>query len=170
MSAINNDDLKQLVESLDIDDDMSSEGVDVGKAKKEDKKDKADTISVQDREEIELDRQVIDTTSFKTVTEQKDGIDLNDTYEDTVQKLIENYDDDRQELTKHIKLMSKAVNQTQGKAVRVFYETLANLLRTRSESNATLIKLLENIGRRMDKTGSGIGDIADMIDGDGEEE
>lgn len=149
------------MDSLDI-----NELDDIHESEVRDEAQNESAIHIQNREEIEVDHQVITTKSFKKRAEEDDDINLNQTFESTVQKLIENYDDDREELTKNIKLMSKEIGKTGGKAVRIYYETLANLLRTRSESNATLIKLIENIGRRMDKAGSGLGDIADMIDED----
>jgi hypothetical protein len=91
-----------------------------------------------------------------------DEVNISGMYNDAVQKLMNNHDSDRQELTDFIDGLKTKINDSEV-PIRIYYETLANLIRTKTETSATLIKLLENLGRRLEKEPASSDALSDLL-------
>jgi len=84
------------------------------------------------------------------------GIDLGGLYDQSIQELLLNYRKDRQDLDSYINFIYGKLNHD-GPS-RIFFEAIAMSLRTKSEANTNLIKLIDNIGRRIEKQ-TGVEDL-----------
>jgi hypothetical protein len=79
---------------------------------------------------------------------------LKDLYHDSLLELRDNYRSDRQELNDYITMLYEKVNTSGPKGPsRVLFEALGAAFRTKSESNSNLVKLIDNVGKKLDKTG-----------------
>jgi len=97
-------------------------------------------------------------------TEDKIEIDLQDLYNNSLHELRDNYRCDRKEIDKFIKLLYEKLKKDQPS--RVIFEALSTAFRTKSEANSNLVKLIENVGKKLDKKNdsSSIDDIdLDML-------
>ena len=92
-------------------------------------------------------------------------IDLNNLYSDSLQELLTNYRKDRGDIDKLINHLWERLNNNEPS--RVFFETLAISLRTKSEANANLVKLLDSVSKRIDNTSGGVDglDLEGLLDG-----
>lgn len=89
-------------------------------------------------------------------------IDLSNLYSNSLNELLVNYRKDRQDIDKLITFIWEKLSTEQP---RVLFETLAISLRTKSEANANLVKLLDNISKKLDKPASIDGlDLEGLLD------
>lgn len=89
-------------------------------------------------------------------------VDLNNIYSDSLQELINNYRKDRNDVDKLIAYLWDKLNKSD--TSRIFLETLAVSLRTKSEANTNLIKLIDLVGRKIDKSSGVDGlDLGDLL-------
>ena len=79
-------------------------------------------------------------------------INLDQVYNESVTELLTNYRQDRTDITTLISLLYDKIN-TASNPSRVYFEALAGSLRTRSESNTNLLKLLDSINKRSNNNG-----------------
>ena len=120
---------------------------------------------------IETETEIADYNCVSVPAHQPDPtptegpkVDLSNLYSNSLHELLINYRKDRQDLDQFISYLWGKLN---GQEVsRVFFESLAVSLRTKSEANANLVKLIDNIGKKLDKT-SGVEDLnlEDLLDG-----
>jgi hypothetical protein len=97
-------------------------------------------------------------------SEDGSTLNLNAVYDESVLELLANYRQDRADIDSFMNLLYERINNNSN-ASRVFYETLAMSLRTRSEANNNLLKLIDNINKRSDKSGSNF-NLEDLLGDD----
>lgn len=132
------------------------------------------TTEIETQTEVETSNEIISVNDQDVVVSEHESdssppddpkADWPNLYSNSLHELLTNYRKDRQDLDKFIAyLWSKLGNQ---EVSRVFFESLAVSLRTKSEANANLVKLIDNIGKRLEKSSGGIEDLnlEDLLDG-----
>lgn len=80
-------------------------------------------------------------------------IDLDAIYNSSINELVSNYRKDRKDIDQYIKFLWKILKKQ--KPSRIVFEALATSLRTKSEANTNLLKLIDNINKRLDKKDAG---------------
>lgn len=94
---------------------------------------------------------------------QTNGIDLGIVYDQSLNELITNYRQDRQDMEHFIGLLYDKLNANGPN--RIFFESIAMTLRTKTEANNNLLKLIDNVGRRLDKQkGNDSLDLESLLD------
>ena len=142
-----------------------------------------DEVEAEENQEESLDDNSIsveDVTSIETDIEAKEEnhkkskkkLSVEDRYKDTVEELIENYHSDREDLEEFAQILfGKIRNTANGKdASKTIYETLAQVLRSKSETNTNLVKVMDSLNRRLEKSNSAQEKFARMLEDDGLDE
>ena len=96
--------------------------------------------------------------------ESQPGINLSQTYDDIVSTIKENYEQDRQQIEEFRAFLDNKIRS--GEESRILFESLGIALRTKAETAATMVKLLDNVSKRMDKSSSGSLDMSDLLGDD----
>jgi len=148
MSALPQDDeLSALLGDLDDVGEAASPVKLAGKPIKQPKK--ASEPEPEPEPDPEPDMQVPEHVT-DTVPEQNGEVDLSNLYSSSLSELLANYRKDRQDIDKLIAFLWDRLNKSDPS--RVLFETLAVSLRTKSEANSNLVKLLDNISKKLDKS------------------
>jgi hypothetical protein len=92
--------------------------------------------------------------------ETVDDLDLDLVYNSSVNELLTNYRKDRGDLDEYIKFIYEKLGKSE--TSRVFYEALAMALRTKSEANNNLLKLLDNVNKKIGQQNAGSGGVGDL--------
>jgi len=94
-------------------------------------------------------------------SEDDSNVNLNQTYDDIVQEVRDNYAQDREQIENFRAMLAGKIQN--GDDSRILYESLSAVLRTKAETAATMVRLLDNISKRMDKGNSGALDLGDLL-------
>jgi hypothetical protein len=159
MSALPQDDeLSALLNDLD---DVDSAVKIISKPIKQPKK----STTTED-ESSEIDEDVPEhQPDPEPPTESEPGSDMEELYSNSIHELLGNYRKDRKDVDKLIKFLWDKLGKSEPS--RVLFETLAISLRTKSETNTNLLKLIDVVGKKLDKSKSSMGDfdLESLLDG-----
>lgn len=106
----------------------------------------------KEKEEVSVPEHSHDPEPKQNDDDENDP-DLASLYNSSLDELLSNYRKDRKDLDNYIKMLYDRLSKSEPS--RVLFESLATTLRTKCESNSNLIKLLDSINKRMDKSGGG---------------
>jgi len=116
---------------------------------------KAETKSEEEKEPISLPEHTPDP-------EPQEPDDKTDLYDTSVNELLSNYRKDRKDVDKLITYLWDKLEKSDPS--RVIFETLAISLRTKSETNSNLLKLIDLIGKKNKSSSMGDFDLEDLLD------
>lgn len=92
-----------------------------------------------------------------------DNPDIKDIYTNSIHELLSNYRKDRQDVDQLVAYLWEKLEKSEPS--RVLFETLAVSLRTKSEANSNLLKLIDTLGKKLDKTSGVEGlDLEGLLD------
>ena len=117
-------------------------------------------------EDEDVPEHTIDETIGETIGETSQVVDKEDflpQYKQYSNELLMNYRKDRKDIDNFMQYLYKKLKK--GSDNRVIFEALTQTLRTKCESNSNLIKLMEGISKRIDKTGGGNFNLEELLDG-----
>jgi hypothetical protein len=115
----------------------------------------APSAQVQEPEEPDSDETIPEHQEDALPTEE--DLDLQKIYSGSINELLANYRKDRKDIDGYIKFIYSKLKKQEPS--RVFYEALAMALRTKSEANSNLIKLIDNVSKRLEKSNGSMGDL-----------
>ena len=90
----------------------------------------------------------IDDDVDQTVHIMQKNLDLQTIYNQSIQEIVDNYRKDRKDIDFYIGYVYDKLNKEPN---RVHFEAIASALRTKSEANINLLKLVETIGRKLER-------------------
>ncbi|MBD3407226.1 MAG: hypothetical protein GF411_13990 [Candidatus Lokiarchaeota archaeon] len=115
----------------------------------------SDIVPTEDAD-TEVDAINADISDGNNTPEDDIDNDLNNKFNEMVNEVHQNYKQDRENISDFIEFLKHKIENDEGMPVRVYYESLSSCLRTKSESSATMIKLLDNINKRTNKESGGL--------------